>query len=94
MPSSRFLEDGSYLRLKNLQVGFTIPDKTLKITGISKARIYVSGSNLYTLTRFPGLDPEMTVSDNSKNDGDNAAGIDWGTYPSAMTVMFGIDITF
>jgi TonB-dependent starch-binding outer membrane protein SusC len=93
-PSSRFLEDGSYLRLKNLQLGYTIPETILKITGLSKARLYVSGSNLYTLTKYSGLDPEMTVSDNSKNEGDRSAGIDWGTYPSAMTLMFGIDITF
>jgi TonB-dependent starch-binding outer membrane protein SusC len=93
-PSSRFLEDGSYLRLKNLQFGYTIPDKTLKIAGISKARMYLSGTNLLTLTKYPGLDPEMTVSDNSKSEGDRASGIDWGTYPSAMTVMFGIDVTF
>ena len=92
--SSRFLEDGSYLRLKNLQLGYTIPEKTLKITGLSKTRVYVSGTNLLTLTKYSGLDPEMTVSDNSKNEGDRSAGIDWGTYPSAMTLMFGIDITF
>jgi hypothetical protein len=94
MPSSRFLEDGSYLRLKNLQLGYTIPSKTLEIIGLSQARIYLSGTNLYTLTKYSGLDPEMTVSDNSRNEGDIANGIDWGTYPSAMTVMFGIDITF
>ena len=93
-PSSRFLEDGSYMRLKNLQIGYTIPAKTLKITGFSMARIYVSGTNLLTLTKYPGLDPEMTVSDNSKEEGDRSAGIDWGTYPSAMTFMVGIDITF
>jgi len=94
MPSSRFLEDGSYMRLKNLQLGYTIPEKVLKITRLSKTRVYVSGTNLLTLTKYSGLDPEMTISDNSKNEGDGAAGIDWGTYPSAMTIMFGIDITF
>ncbi|MFA5816586.1 MAG: TonB-dependent receptor [Bacteroidales bacterium] len=93
-PSSRFLEDGSYMRLKNLQIGYTIPAKTLKITGLTQVRLYASGTNLITLTKYPGLDPEMTVSDNSKSEGDRAAGIDWGTYPSAMTIMFGIDITF
>lgn len=94
MPSSRFLEDGAYLRLKNLQFGYTIPDKILKVIGLSQARIYASGTNLLTLTKYSGLDPEMTVSDNSKNEGDRAAGIDWGTYPSAMTFMLGLDITF
>jgi TonB-linked SusC/RagA family outer membrane protein len=93
-PSSRFLEDGSYIRLKNLQVGYTIPAKALEVVGIAQTRIYVSGTNLITLTKYSGLDPEMTVSDNSKTEGDRAGGIDWGTYPSAMTVMFGIDITF
>lgn len=93
-PSSRFLEDGSYLRLKNLQIGYTLPAKALKNIGLKQVRLYASGSNLLTLTRYPGLDPEMTVSDNSKGEGDRAAGIDWGTYPSAMTLMFGIDITF
>jgi len=93
-PSSRFLEDGSYLRLKNLQLGYTIPAKALKMIGLSKVRVYVSGTNLYTLTHYPGLDPEMTVSNNSENEGDGAAGIDWGTYPSSITGMVGIDITF
>lgn len=93
-PSSRFLEDGSYLRLKNLQIGYTIPAKILKIAKFSTTRVYVSGTNLLTLTKFSGLDSEMTVSDNSKSEGEIASGIDWGTYPSAMTIMFGIDITF
>jgi TonB-linked SusC/RagA family outer membrane protein len=93
-PSSRFLEDGSYLRLKNLQIGYTIPARVLDMVKVSNARIYLSGTNLLTLTKYPGLDPEMTVSDNSKDEGVRASGIDWGTYPSAMTFMFGIDITF
>jgi TonB-linked SusC/RagA family outer membrane protein len=93
-PSSRFLEDGSYLRLKNMQLGYSIPAGILKITRLTQMRVFVSGTNLFTLTKFPGLDPEMTVSDNSKNEGDLAGGIDWGTYPSSMTLMFGVDITF
>lgn len=93
-PSSRFLEDGSYTRLKNLQIGYTIPEKTLKMIGLKQVRVFASGTNLFTLTKYSGLDPEMTVSDNSKGEGDRANGIDWGTYPSAMTIMFGIDVTF
>lgn len=93
-PSSRFLEDGSYLRLKNLQIGYTIPAKVLDMAKISRARVYLSGTNLLTFTKYTGLDPEMTVSDNSKEEGERAKGIDWGTYPSAMTIMLGIDITF
>jgi TonB-linked SusC/RagA family outer membrane protein len=93
-PSSRFLEDGSYMRLKNLQIGYTIPDHALKVIGLSQVRIFASATNLFTLTGYPGLDPEMTVSNNSQGEGDRASGIDWGTYPSARTIMLGIDITF
>ena len=93
-PSSRFLEDGSYVRLKNLQIGYTLQKKTLDVLGISQIRVYASGTNLLTLTKYSGLDPEMTVSDNSKNEGDIANGIDWGTYPSARTIMLGININF
>jgi TonB-linked SusC/RagA family outer membrane protein len=93
-PSSRFLEDGSYLRLKNVQFGYSIPANAIKFIGFTKVRVYVSGTNLYTLTKYSGLDPEMTVSNNSQDEGDGAAGIDWGTYPSSITGMFGIDITF
>ena len=93
-PSSRFLEDGSYLRWKNLQVGYTIPAKTLADIGLSHVRVFASGTNLLTFTKYSGLDPEMTVSDNSKGDGDLARNIDWGTYPSAMVLMLGLDITF
>jgi TonB-dependent starch-binding outer membrane protein SusC len=93
-PSSRFLEDGSYLRLKNIQLGYKLPSGFTQFAKISEARFYLSGNNLLTLTRFPGLDPEMTVSDNSRTEGDRAAGIDWGTYPSAMSLMLGLDIKF
>ncbi len=93
-PSSRFLEDGSYLRIKNLQLGYTLPSGFLASTGLSKMRLYVSATNLLTITGFPGLDPEMTVSDNSKNEGDRANGIDWGTYPSTMSLLLGVDLTF
>jgi len=90
--SSRFLEDGSYLRLKNLQFGYTIPNtKKIKIQSI---RAYVAATNLLTFTKYSGLDPEMTVSTNSASEGDRANGIDWGTYPTAITYTFGLNITF
>lgn len=93
-PSSRFLEDGSYIRLKNVQLGYTLPQSWLNRAGIGGARFFVSATNLFTLTKYSGLDPEMTVSDNSKDEGDLANGIDWGTYPSAMTFMLGVNINF
>ncbi len=96
-PSSRFLEDGSYLRLKNLQLGYTIPDKIIKRAHLSSLRIYVTGQNLWTLTKFTGLDPEMNISNNVNKDtygGDVAAGIDWGTYPSARSYIVGLNLSF
>ncbi|MDD3907729.1 MAG: TonB-dependent receptor, partial [Bacteroidales bacterium] len=90
--SSRFLEDGSYVRLKNLQIGYTIPNtKKIKIESL---RLYVAGTNLLTLTGYSGLDPEMTVSTNSSVEKDRANGIDWGTYPVAKSYTFGMNITF
>ena len=93
-PSTRFLESGSYLRLKNLQLGYTLPESFKGKTYFEKMRIYVVGQNLLTFTKYPGLDPEMTVSDNSSSEGDRAAGIEWGTYPSAISYSIGIQLSF
>lgn len=90
--STRFLEDASYMRLKNIQIGYTIPN-TQRI-GISRLRIYLAATNLFTITKYPGMDPEMTVSANSSGEGDRAAGIDWGTYPVARSFTIGINLTF
>lgn len=92
--SSRFLEDGSYTRLKNLQVGYTIPKEVVQRYSFTSVRVYFSGNNLLTFTKYSGMDPEMTVSDNSRGDGDRANGIDWGTFPAAKSYNFGVNITF
>jgi TonB-dependent starch-binding outer membrane protein SusC len=96
-PSSRFLEDASYVRLKNLQIGFTLPKNVTDKAHIKGLRIYVTGQNLLTITKFTGLDPEMHVSNNVNVEtytGDVAAGIDWGTYPSARSYIVGVNLNF
>ncbi len=93
-PSTRFLEDASYIRLKNIQIGYSLPKHTLERFGIEKLRIYATAHNVFTLTKYPGLDPEMTTSNNSAGEGDAAAGIDWGTYPIARSYNLGIQLTF
>jgi hypothetical protein len=96
-PSSRFLQDASYVRLKNVQLGYTIPAKVMNRAHIKSLRIYFTSENLFTITKFTGLDPEMHVSNNvnaEKYKGDLAAGIDWGTYPSARSYIVGINLTF
>lgn len=90
--STRFLEDGSYVRLKNLQLGYTF--KLPESWKISHLRAYIAATNLFTITKYSGLDPEMTVNANSTSEGDRANGIDWGTYPVAKSVTMGLNFTF
>jgi TonB-linked SusC/RagA family outer membrane protein len=92
--STRFLEDGSYTRLKNLQIGYNVPRSLVEKYGLSTVRIYFSGTNLFTWTKYSGMDPEMSVSNNSSKDGDKANGIDWGTYPAAKSFNVGVNISF
>ncbi len=94
LPSSRFLEDGSYVRLKNIQIGYNF-SKKLVGNSIKSLRVYITCQNLLTFTKYTGLDPEMHTSNNvnvEKYPGDVAAGIDWGTYPSAKSYVLGVNI--
>jgi len=80
--SSRYIEDGSYLRLKNLQIGYTLPSKWTEKVKMSRCRIYLSGSNLFTLTDYSGYDPEV------------GGGVDYGNYPQSRTFMLGVNVNF
>lgn len=93
MPSTRFLESGSYLKVKNVQLGYKLGQNALKSIGLSSVRFYVSGQNLLTFTKYTGLDPEQY---NNSNNGNTvtAVGIDWGTYPSARTITVGVNANF
>ena len=62
--------------------------------GFDALRIYVSGTNLFTFTKYQGLDPEMTVSNNAQGQGDVSAGLVWGTYPAAKSYNVGVNLTF
>jgi TonB-linked SusC/RagA family outer membrane protein len=96
VPNSYFVENGSYLRLKNLQIGYTIPSLGLQKMGISRLRVYVSGANLFTVTKYSGVDPEIGTS--SANDGragaQTAYGVDEGAYPNQRTFLFGVNLHF
>ena len=94
LPSTRFLFDGSYLRLKNVTLGYTFDNSLIKKVEMKSLKIFISGQNLYTITNYPGLDPEMQTSDNAKTEGDVAVGIDWGTYPSARVFSIGLNVGF
>lgn len=84
--SDRYVEDGSYARLKNITVGYTLNGTTFD-KYFSKLRMYVSAQNLITITNYSGLDPEVAG-------GGSSAGIDFGRYPQPKSVIFGLDVTF
>ena len=91
--SDRFIEDGSYLRLKNLSIGYTIPAAVLsKATKgyVNRLRIYASSQNLLTFTGYSGYDPEIA----SKNGNLLNNGIDYAQYPQARTLLVGINLGF
>ncbi len=91
--SDRFIENGSYLRLKNMSIGYTLPpDKVSGATNevVNKVRVYVSSQNLLTFTKYTGYDPEV----GSRNGGLLTNGIDYGLFPQARTLMVGLNLGF
>ena len=90
VPSSAWIENGSFLKLKNLTVGYTLPVNLISKLTISKVRFYLSTQNLFTITKYSGLDPEIGLQ------GGNATqnGVDNGTYPSSRFYTFGLNVTF
>ncbi len=82
-----YVEDGTYMRVKQLSLGYTIDPATLKRYGIDKARVFVQGANLFTITNYSGLDPEVAGSTSS-------FGVDKGNYPPMKTFNVGISLTF
>src|SRR5699024_5582953 len=89
---SRYVLDASYLRLKNIRLGYTIPQDFLKYLYIQRANIYVAGSNLITLKHLPdNMDPEATIASEPGEGGYHSAGT---IYPITRSVSLGINITF
>ena len=80
--SDRFLENGAYFRLKNLQIGYSLPEKLISRAGFTKCRFYVQAGNVFTLTGYKGFDPEVS------------GGVDYGNYPQSRSFIFGVNITY
>lgn len=80
-PSDRYVEDGSFLRLKNITLGYTLPSSWVKRIKLSTVRVYFSGQNLHTFTHYSGFDPEIGIS-----------GIDNSVYPVTRTISFGLNL--
>jgi TonB-linked SusC/RagA family outer membrane protein len=95
--STRWIEDGSYLRLKNVIVGYNLPQVLLRsITGnsFSRLRLYVSAQNLATFTKYNGFDPEVGNKNQNTSGGNLTNGVDFGQYPAARSFQFGIQAGF
>ncbi len=89
--SDFYIEDGSYLRLKNVQLGYTFPVQLVKKAQIQNLRLYVSVQNLFTITNYSGADPEIGQLSSTDY---LSRGFDHGTYPQARTITAGLNLTF
>lgn len=87
--STWHIEDGSYLRLQNAAIGYTLPRRITQKAAIEKLRVYISGQNLATWTKYTGYNPEVSLKSSALT-----PGIDYGTYPLAKTITMGANITF
>jgi len=88
--SSRFIEDGSYLRIKNVNLGYSFKKEWIKKMKLESLRLYVTAENLYTFTRYSGMDPEVNYAGNDNT----IIGVDFFTYPQARSYNFGVNIKF
>jgi TonB-linked SusC/RagA family outer membrane protein len=99
--SSQYVENGSYMRLRNITLGYTLPSDIAKKLTFSSVRIYIAAQNLFTITKYTGLDPEIgqpTGTDPNNNNGSasnpTASGVDVGTYPSSRFYTLGLNVKF
>ncbi|SFR51022.1 SusC/RagA family TonB-linked outer membrane protein [Maribacter stanieri] len=95
--SSRFIEDGSYVRLKNISLGYTVPSDITEKLGLDNLRLSLSGQNLLTFTNYSGLDPEVSYygsGGNNNTSSNTAQGFDFGNYPTVRTVTMSLNLKF
>ncbi|MFS4466663.1 SusC/RagA family TonB-linked outer membrane protein [Maribacter sp. 2210JD10-5] len=93
-PSDYFLEDGDYFRLRNLQLGYTLPENTLSFLGVSRARLFFSATNLFTITGYTGYYPESGRSFRGNNVQLFNAGVDDANVPIPRTYNWGVQVSF
>ena len=95
--STRYVDNGSYLRLKTVTLGYSIPTENLKRLKISRFMVYCTAENLLTFTKYSGFDPEVSAFSASGQGATNqntAPGVDFGTYPQSRDFTLGLNITF
>lgn len=93
--NSYFISKGSYLRNKQIQLGYTVPSRSLSRFGIERLRIYVQAANMFTITKYDGLDPELqSQPNNGQINNTSLFGIDQGNYPHTPAYLIGINLNF
>ncbi|WP_299118786.1 TonB-dependent receptor [uncultured Winogradskyella sp.] len=95
--SSRFVEDGSYIRLKNIAIGYNLPQDVIGKIGLESVRISVSAQNLFTITDYSGLDPEVSyfgTGGQGNSESNTTQGFDFGNYPTVRSFNFGVNLRF
>jgi TonB-dependent starch-binding outer membrane protein SusC len=95
--SSFYVEDGSYFRGKNLTIGYSLPASLINKVGLDRVRLYIQGQNLFTITKYTGLDPDVTISnitDGYAAQRDLSLGVDYGRYPISRQFYIGANIEF
>jgi hypothetical protein len=92
--STYFVEDGSYMRIKNVQLTYTVPTSVLKKIKLSSMQIYVQGQNLFTFTKYQGLDPDINIRNSGADNQDIHMGIDEGAFPVAKSYNVGLRVGF
>jgi hypothetical protein len=93
--STRFVEDGSYLRFKTITLAYRFNPKLLERIGMKDASIYVSGQNLITITKYTGFDPEVNSYGGSESSDDRniSLGVDYGAYPQMKVFLVGLNVS-
>ena len=84
------VEDGSFLRINNITLGYTFPKHWTSKAKISTLRIYATGNNLFTWTKYTGFDPEVST----RNSTGLTPGVDWSAYPRSRSFVFGVSLSF
>lgn len=93
LPSTYYLEGGSYFRMKNIQLGYTLPVSLVSRIGFNTVRVYVQGQNLFTVTKYSGMDPEINLRNYTAGN-DRQIGVDGGAYPTAKQYIIGLNLAF
>jgi TonB-dependent starch-binding outer membrane protein SusC len=93
LPSTYYLENGSYFRLKNIQLTYTLPTTLAGKIGLGTTRVYVQSQNLFTITDYSGMDPEINLRTYTAGN-DRQIGVDGGNYPTARQFLVGVNVSF